>query len=108
MSVNNDALIKFEMEALKADIITVYNASGKRTSGEFEKGLELSYGPNAAILSGYVYLAGRVAGKQPTAPIEAWLKAKGITPLDSKMKISTLAFLIARKLVKKELINKII
>jgi hypothetical protein len=57
MSVNNDALIKFEMEALKADIITVYNASGKRTSGEFEKGLELSYGPNAAILSGYVYLA---------------------------------------------------
>jgi hypothetical protein len=34
-------------------------------------GLELSYGPNAAILSGYVYLAGRVAGKQPpTAPIE--------------------------------------
>jgi hypothetical protein len=34
MSVNNDALIKFEMEALKADIITVYNASGKRTSGE--------------------------------------------------------------------------
>jgi hypothetical protein len=54
MSVNNDALIKFEMEALKADIITVYNASGKRTSGEFEKGLELSYGPNAAILSGYI------------------------------------------------------
>jgi hypothetical protein len=66
------------MEALKADIITVYNASGKRTSGEFEKGLELSYGPNAAILSGYVYLAGRVAGKQTklTAPIEAWLKQK--------------------------------
>jgi hypothetical protein len=40
------------------------------------KVLELSYGPNAAILSGYVYLAGRVAGKQPPAPIEAWLKAK--------------------------------
>jgi hypothetical protein len=39
------------------------------------KSLELSYGPNAAILSGYVYLAGRVAGKQPpTAPIEAWLQ----------------------------------
>jgi hypothetical protein len=106
MSVNNDALIKFEMEALKADIITVYNASGKRTSGEFEKGLELSYGPNAAILSGYVYLAGRESNHQ--LQIEAWLKAKGITPLDSKMKISTLAFLIARKMVKKELINKII
>jgi hypothetical protein len=59
-----------------SDIITVYKVP-KET---FEKGLELSYGPNAAILSGYVYLAGRVAGKQPpTAPIEAWLKAKGIT-----------------------------
>jgi hypothetical protein len=60
MSVNNDALIKFEMEALKADIITVYNASGKEHLVNL-KGLELSYGPNAAILSGYVYLAGRVA-----------------------------------------------
>jgi hypothetical protein len=41
------------------------------SSGEFEKGLEISYGPNAAILSGYVYLAGRVAGKQPpTAPLK--------------------------------------
>jgi hypothetical protein len=38
----------------------------------------------------HVYLAGRVAGKQ--LQIEAWLKAKGITPLDSKKKISTLAF----------------
>jgi hypothetical protein len=30
-----------------------------------------------------MYLAGRVAGKQPPTAIEAWLKTKE-TPLDSK------------------------
>ena len=97
----NDTIIKEELEAIKADIIALYNASGKRTSGEFENGLEIKYQPNSAILSGYVYLAGRAAGKQP--PIEAiekWLIAKGITPIESKMKISSLAYLIARKIAK--------
>jgi hypothetical protein len=101
MEVNNDELIKTEIEALKADIIAVYESSGKKVSGEFSKGLETTYAPNKAILSGYVYLAGRVAGKQPpTAPIEKWLIAKGITPIETKMKISTLAYLIARKIGK--------
>ncbi len=99
--LTNDEIIKQEMEALKADIIKAYEASGKKVSGEFERGLEIKYGPNQATLSGYVYLGGRLAGKQPpTAPIEAWLRQKGITPIESKMKISTLAFLIARKIGK--------
>lgn len=100
--IDNDAIIKQEMEALKADIIEAYNASGKRTSGEFENGLEIRYEPNKATLSGYVYLAGRIKGKQP--PIEAiekWIIQKGITPIESKMKISTLAYLIARKIGEK-------
>jgi hypothetical protein len=69
MSVNNDALIKFEMEALKADIITfimqvvkehLVNLKGFRT----KLWTKCSY-------TGYVYLAGRVAGKQPpTAPMK--------------------------------------
>lgn len=102
MSVDNDLLIKQEMEALKAEIIAVYEASGKKVSGEFEKGLEINYSPNGAILSGYVYLAGRVAGKQPPIQaIEKWLVAKGIAPIESKMKISTLAYLIARKIGQK-------
>lgn len=97
----NDTIIKEEMESLKADIIAAYNASGKRTSGEFESGLEIKYQPNSATLSGYVYLAGRAAGKQPPIQaIEKWLIAKGITPIESKMKISSLAYLIARKIAK--------
>ncbi|WP_222621506.1 hypothetical protein [Flavobacterium muglaense] len=89
------------MEAIKADIIDVYESSGKKVSGEFLNGLNTSYSPNKATLSGYVYLAGRVAGKQPpTAPIEQWLIAKGITPIEKNMKISSLAYLIARKIGK--------
>lgn len=97
----NDEIIHIEMEAIKADIINVYNTSGKRTTGEFENGLEVTYAPNSAILSGYLYLAGRAAGKQPpTAPIEKWLNAKGITPINNKISISSLAYLIARKIGK--------
>ena len=100
-SEETDIALKEEMEALKADIIKVYNASNKRTSGEFEKGLEINYQPNKATLSGYVYLAGRIAGKQPpSAVIEKWLIQKGITPIETKMKISSLAYLIARKIGK--------
>lgn len=99
--MNNDEVLKEEMESLKADIITYYNASGKRVSGEFESGLEIKYSNNSATLSGYVYLAGRAAGKQPPIQaIEKWLRLKGINPIESKMKISTLAFLIARKIAK--------
>lgn len=100
-SEENDKIIKQEMEALKADIIAVYNASNKRTTGEFENGLELKYAPNSATLSGYVYLAGRRAGKQPPIKaIEDWIIAKGITPIESKLKISSLAYLIARKIAR--------
>jgi hypothetical protein len=99
ITADNDKIIKEEMEAIRVDLIAAYNASGKRTSGEFEQGLEINYQPNKATLSGYVYLAGRAAGKQPPMqPILNWLQQKGITPIDAKMKISTLAYLIARKI----------
>lgn len=96
---DNDEIIKEEFEAIKADIIALYNAGGKRTTGEFESGLEIIYRSDGATLMGYVYLAGRIAGKQPpTKAIEDWLNAKGIKPIEEKMKISTLAYLIARKI----------
>lgn len=96
---DNDRIIKEEFEAIRTDIIALYNAGGKRTSGEFENGLQVDYRTNGATLSGYVYLAGRIAGKQPPSKaIEDWLIQKGIQPINEKMKISTLAYLIARKI----------
>lgn len=99
---DNDRIIKEEFEAIRTDIIALYNAGQKRTSGEFENGLQVDYRTNGATLSGYVYLAGRIAGKQPPSKaIEDWLIQKGIQPINEKMKISTLAYLIARKIGQK-------
>ena len=100
-SEENDKIIKEELEAIKAEIISIYNASGKRTTGEFEKGLKIDYSPNKGVLSGYAYLAGRKAGKMPPVQaIENWVINKGIKPIEANMKTSTLAFLIARKIAK--------
>lgn len=97
----NQKFLKEEMESLRNDILAVYNASGKRTSGEFEKGLEVIYEGNKATLMGYEYLGGRRAGKQPPMKaIEDWIKAKGLKPVESEMTTSTLAYLIARKIAK--------
>jgi hypothetical protein len=102
MMFDNKDIIKQEMEAIRSDIIALYNSGGKRTSGEFEKGLNINYREDGATLEGYVYLAGRVGGNRPPSQaIEDWLNAKGIKPIDDKMKISTLAFLIARKIGQK-------
>lgn len=95
----NEKILKEEMEKLRDDILVVYNASGKRTSGEFEKGLEVEYNGLTAVLKGYTYLGGRRAGKQPPIKaIEDWIRAKGLKPVEDEMTTSTLAFLIARKI----------
>lgn len=96
----NDVL-HVEMEKLREDILKVYNSSGKRTSGEFERGLETLYQPNSAFLFGYEYLGGRRPGKMPPIKaIEKWIEAKGLKPLEDNLSVSSLAFLIARSIAK--------
>jgi hypothetical protein len=92
-------IIKEEIQAVLDDIIDVYNKSGKRTSGEFEKGLEAIYTDDGAIIKGHYYLAGRVSGKRPPMQeIKKWIETKGIKPYSEKMSITSLAFLIAKKI----------
>ena len=99
MLFNQDHIIKEELEAIRADILDLYNASGKRTSGEFEEGLETSYSEGKGTLSGYLYLGGRKPGKRPPiSAIEDWIEAKGIKAVESEITTSQLAFLIARKI----------
>lgn len=106
--MTNDEIIKEEIDAILVDIIDVYNKSGRRASGEFEKGLEAVYEHNKGTIRGFVYLAGRGATKkkgkagEPTLQdqILSWLKTKGIRPLNKKMKLRSLAYLIARKIHK--------
>lgn len=91
-----------EMESIKADILQLYNASGKRTSGEFERGLEIEYVSLTALLKGYNYLGGRRAGKQPPIkPILDWVISKGLAQVEEKTKASGIAFAIAKKIAEK-------
>lgn len=97
----NQQLLQTEMNLLRDEILELYNNSGKRTSGEFEQGLTIEYGTNKATLKGYEYLAGRRPGKQPPIQaIEKWLDDKGIRPIEARMSVSTLAYLIARKIAR--------
>lgn len=107
--MTNDEIIKEEIDAILVDIIKVYNESGRRASGEFEKGLEAVYEHNKGTIKGFVYLAGRGKTKkkgksgEPTLQerILEWLKIKGIRPIKKKMKLRSLAYLIARKIHEK-------
>ena len=96
-------ILKREMDLLLADIRREYENSGKKVSGKFADGLEVDYsmsqGKHTATLSGYVYLAGRAAGKRPPhAPILEWVKRKGIFSFRNEREASGIAYAIAKKI----------
>lgn len=101
-----DKIIREEIDAILADIIKVYEQSGRKASGQFEEGLEAVYEPNKATIKGFTYLAGRGRTKSKGKPGEPtvqqqilkWLKTRGIKPFEKKMSLNSLAFLIARKI----------
>lgn len=101
----DDEIIKEEIDAILVDLKEAYEKSGRKASGEFAKGLEAVYSPNKGVIRGYTYLAGRgktVNGNkgEPTLAerILEWIKTKGIRPLEEKMTLKSLAYVIARKI----------
>lgn len=101
--MSNEEIIKEELQKIVDEAVEMYNNSGKRTSGQWEKGLEIRTSSTDTTAKGelysYGYLAGRRKGKQPpTQNILEWLEKKNIHPVERKMKLSSLAFLIARKI----------
>ncbi|KGO91739.1 hypothetical protein [Flavobacterium subsaxonicum] len=96
-------LLQAEFEALKADIIAAYEASGMATGGNWGKSVQIQQLPNGLSLVADGYINGRKPGKAPpSAAIEAWLVKKGIAArLKEQISVSSLAFLIARKIAKK-------
>lgn len=99
--MTDDEIIKEEIDAILVDIKDLYRQSGKKASGQFEEGLEAVYEPNKGTIRGFVYLAGRKAGKMP--PVKAilnWLKVKGIKPIQQNSSITSLAWAIAKKIAK--------
>ena len=99
--MTDEDILREEMALIVADIITVYNQSGKKASGLFADGLEIKSTENSVELWGYSYLAGRAAGKMPPVKaIEKWINDKGIRPIEAKMSTTSLAWAIAKNISK--------
>jgi len=98
--IGDNKTLRDEMEKLVDDIRAAYEDSGKKVSGEFSKGLKVTYNSRGATLSGYAYLAGRKAGGVPPIDIiKKWVEARGIRgrrpEMTSTMVAKAIAFSIA-------------
>lgn len=96
-------ILQQEFQLIKQDLIKKHNELKMKASGKWEQSLEVEVKDNKATLYGmhYTYQLqhGRTPGKMPPIQaIEDWIINKGIKPISEKMKTSTLAFLIARKI----------
>jgi len=99
-------ILQEEFEKLAKELIAKHDELGMRASGSWAKSLELEInkGKGKAVLLGNDYTEqlqqGRRPGKYPNIKsIEEWIINKPIA-LEEGMKVSTLAFLIARKIAK--------
>jgi len=102
-------ILNIEFEAIRKDLITKHEQLGMKASGKWADSLEVKIvGDNDKSVSqiiGEKYTEqltfGRKPGKfPPIKAIEQWIKDKGIYHISMKIGISSLAFLIARKIAK--------
>jgi len=97
-------ILSTEFEALKNELIARYDELGMRASGQWAESLRVTLGENGAGILQESYgdqlEFGRKPGKQPPSEaIEQWLIAKGIAArLEKDISVSSLAYLIARKI----------
>lgn len=109
MSSEDLDLLKVEIGLIVEDVKKAYRASGKRVTGNFEDGVEVVYSSNDSgvkgTIKGFTYLAGRGKTKNSSAgtptlkeQILDWLKDRGIRPIEPKMSLKALAFVISRKI----------
>lgn len=101
-------ILNQEFESIKQDLILRHEQLGMRSSGQWENELETTVTTNGdriiASIVGTHYteqlVYGRKPGKfPPIKDIERWIYEKGIK-LENNIKLSSLAFLIARKIAK--------
>lgn len=96
-------ILQEEFDLISVDLKAQYIALGMRASGKWADALEVLASTSSATILGLDYteqlVNGRPSGKQPpVADILNWIIEKGIKPLNDRMRYSTLAFLIARKI----------
>ena len=92
-----------EFEAIKIDLAKKHVELGMKASGQWESSLEVESGVDFGRVIGEPYteqlVNGRKPGKfPPIKAIEKWIVDKGIIAnIEGNIKVSSLAFLIARK-----------
>lgn len=93
------SILTVEFENLKQELIAKYNEAAN-PSGDWPQTFEASVSGTKAQLTAANYIYGREPGKQPpSAAIEEWILNKGIAAQAAKkISISSLAYLIARKI----------
>lgn len=101
-----------EMEAIRVDLIANYDALGMRASGQWADQIEAHSERLSGTILGLPYTQQLVTGRPPTSSgaqpgsptlrekIEVWIEQKGIASFSSDISVSSLAFLIARKIHK--------
>jgi len=95
-------ILQAEFEALRAEVVAAYEASGMRASGNWGASVQVELSDNGAAILAPDYINGRKRGSPPpSAAIEQWIKVKGIAArMEKGMTTASLAFLIARKIGK--------
>jgi len=100
-------ILAFEFEAIKKELIAKHNQLKMKASGNWESSLNINISGNEDLTIAQLYgesyteqlVFGRAPGKfPPIKAIEQWILDKGISTIGKQIKISSLAFLIARKI----------
>jgi hypothetical protein len=108
--MTTNEILQLEFEAIKEDLIAKHNQLKMKASGRWQESLvvdvmDLRNGIVMARVYGEHYTEQLVNGRKPGKfpPIEAikkWVIEKGIAGIMEKAKVSSIAFLIARKIAK--------
>jgi len=102
MEANIKETLRAEFEKLRDEILAKYEASGMAASGNWGESVQVQELPNGFTIVADSYINGRGPGKAPpSAAIEKWIAQKGIASrLNGEISVSSLAFLIARKIAR--------
>lgn len=100
--VGQSAILEREFESIKQDLIAKHIELGMPASGNWERSLVVDVQRLKATITGAPYTEQLVNGREPgkfppIAAIRQWILDKPI-PFLGKIKLSSLAFLIARKI----------
>jgi len=103
--MTNEDILRIEFDSLRTDILARHKALKQNASGQFERELENKTSGLTGLLVGSHYteqlVNGRPPGKfPPIKMIEAWVRVKPIRQIGERISVSSLAFLIARKIAR--------